>query len=47
MPIVITGATGKLGRLIIKQLLRKISPDEIIACVRDLEKGVYFQFEYR
>ncbi|OAB38767.1 NAD(P)-dependent oxidoreductase [Paenibacillus macquariensis subsp. defensor] len=39
MSIVITGATGKLGSLIIKQLLQKVSADQIIACVRHPEKA--------
>ncbi|GGH15202.1 NmrA family NAD(P)-binding protein [Paenibacillus segetis] len=34
MSIIITGATGKLGSLIIEQLLRKVSADQIIAGVR-------------
>ncbi len=39
MSIVITGANGKLGSLIIKQLLKKISADQIVACVRQPEKA--------
>lgn len=39
MSIVITGANGKLGSIIITQLLQKISSDQIIACVRQLESG--------
>ncbi|GGG53198.1 NAD(P)-dependent oxidoreductase [Paenibacillus radicis (ex Gao et al. 2016)] len=39
MSIVITGANGKLGSLILKQLLQKVSSDQIVACVRDLEKA--------
>ncbi|MWV43868.1 NAD(P)H-binding protein [Paenibacillus sp. HJL G12] len=37
MTIVITGASGKLGSLIIKQLLQKGSPGPIAACVRHPE----------
>ncbi|NHN31680.1 NAD(P)H-binding protein [Paenibacillus agricola] len=39
MSIVITGANGQLGSLIIKQLLQNVQSDSIIACVRDLEKA--------
>lgn len=39
MSIVITGANGKLGSLIIKQLLQKVSADQIVACVRHPEKA--------
>ncbi|WP_025678535.1 NAD(P)H-binding protein [Paenibacillus massiliensis] len=39
MSIVITGASGKLGHLIIEQLLHQISPERIIAGVRRLEAG--------
>ncbi|CAG7613767.1 SDR family oxidoreductase [Paenibacillus allorhizosphaerae] len=39
MSIVITGASGKLGRFIINQLLQKVSSEQIIACVRRLESG--------
>ncbi|MFF2090721.1 NAD(P)H-binding protein [Paenibacillus sp. NPDC058174] len=42
MSIVITGANGKLGSLIIEQLLRKVAADQIVACVRDLEKAGRF-----
>ena len=37
--IVITGATGQLGRLVIKFLLKKIPASEIIAVVRNPEKA--------
>ncbi|OBZ17196.1 SDR family oxidoreductase [Bacillus sp. FJAT-26390] len=43
MSIVITGANGKLGNLIIKQLLQKVPPNQIIACVRRLESGKPFE----
>ncbi|OAS15836.1 NAD(P)H-binding protein [Paenibacillus oryzisoli] len=39
MSIVITGANGKLGSLIMKQLLKKVSADQIIACVRQPDKA--------
>nr|WP_042163332.1 NAD(P)H-binding protein [Paenibacillus gorillae] len=42
MSIVITGANGKLGSLIIERLLQKVAADQIVACVRDLEKGKHF-----
>jgi NAD(P)H dehydrogenase (quinone) len=42
MSIVITGANGNLGSLIIKQLLQKVSADQIVACVRNLEKAKEF-----
>lgn len=42
MSIVITGANGKLGSLIIKQLLQKVSADQIVACVRNLENAKEF-----
>jgi NAD(P)H dehydrogenase (quinone) len=37
--IVITGATGHLGRLVVTALLRKTPPSEIIAAVRNREKA--------
>jgi len=37
--IVVTGATGQLGRLVIKFLLERIPASEIIAAVRDPEKA--------
>ncbi|AET58134.1 NmrA family protein [Paenibacillus terrae HPL-003] len=43
MSIVITGANGKLGSLIIQQLLHKVSPHDIIACVRHLETGKHYE----
>jgi NAD(P)H dehydrogenase (quinone) len=35
--IAVTGANGQLGRLVIDQLLGKVSPDQIVAAVRDPE----------
>lgn len=32
--IVVTGATGQLGRLVIKSLLKKVAPDQIVAVAR-------------
>lgn len=37
--IVITGATGQLGRLVIESLLKRVPPTSIIAAVRDVEKA--------
>lgn len=42
MSIVITGATGKLGTLIIKHLLTKLPAKRIVACVRHVEKAAAF-----
>lgn len=33
--IAVTGATGQLGRLVIKALLKNVNPQEIVALVRD------------
>lgn len=37
--IAVTGATGKLGRLVIEQLLQKLPPSQIVAAVRSPEKA--------
>jgi len=37
--IVITGATGQLGRLVIQSLLKKMPASEIVAAVRNMEKA--------
>jgi len=37
--IVVTGATGQLGRLVIKALLKKVPAAEIVAAVRNPEKA--------
>ncbi|RMQ44350.1 hypothetical protein ALQ04_02181 [Pseudomonas cichorii] len=37
--IVVTGATGQLGRLVIEQLLKRIPSSQIIAAVRSPEKA--------
>ncbi|WP_029572114.1 NAD(P)H-binding protein, partial [Pseudomonas syringae] len=37
--IVVTGATGQLGRLVIEQLLSRVPASQIIAAVRSPEKA--------
>ncbi|MBI5495170.1 MAG: SDR family oxidoreductase [Deltaproteobacteria bacterium] len=37
--IVVTGATGKLGRLVVEQLLKTVAPGEITAAVRTPSKA--------
>ncbi len=37
--IVVTGATGKLGRLVVDELLKTVAATEIVAAVRSLEKA--------
>ncbi len=37
--IVVTGATGQLGRLVVDGLLEKTSPDQVVAAVRDPRKA--------
>ena len=37
--IVVTGATGQLGRLVIAALLKKVPATEIVAAVRNVEKA--------
>ncbi|MDV6250081.1 SDR family oxidoreductase [Vibrio sp. EA2] len=37
--IAVTGATGQLGQLVIKHLLNKIEPEQIVALVRSLDKA--------
>jgi NAD(P)H dehydrogenase (quinone) len=39
MSIIVTGATGHLGGLVIRKLLEKIPVNRIVACVRDREKA--------
>jgi NAD(P)H dehydrogenase (quinone) len=36
--IVVTGASGQLGRLVVKELLKSVQPDEVIAAVRSPDK---------
>ena len=40
--IVVTGATGQLGRLVVEQLLEKVPAAEIVAAVRDPQKAQPF-----
>ena len=40
--IVITGATGHLGRLVIEKLLQRVKPSEIAVVVRNREKAADF-----
>jgi NAD(P)H dehydrogenase (quinone) len=42
MSIVVTGATGNLGRLVIEDLLAKVPADQITAVVRSEEKAAGF-----
>lgn len=37
--IVITGATGQIGRLVINALLKKIPANKLIAAVRDVDNA--------
>ncbi|CAE6940746.1 SDR family oxidoreductase [Vibrio alginolyticus] len=37
--IAVTGATGQLGQLVIKHLLNKVEPQQIVALVRSLDKA--------
>lgn len=41
--IVITGATGHLGRLVVEQLLQRVSANEIAVAVRNVEKAADFR----
>ena len=41
--IVVTGANGQLGRLVVKGLMEKIQPSKIVAAVRNLEKAQDFR----
>jgi NAD(P)H dehydrogenase (quinone) len=40
--IVVTGATGKLGRLVVNGLLAKLSPTDVAIAVRDPQKAAEF-----
>ncbi|WP_128381799.1 SDR family oxidoreductase [Streptomyces cavernae] len=42
MSIVVTGATGQLGKFVIEGLLEKVPADQITAVVRDTEKAAGF-----
>ncbi|MDF9814981.1 SDR family oxidoreductase [Streptomyces sp. SPB162] len=39
MSIVVTGATGQLGRLVIEELLERVPADRVAAVVRDADKA--------
>jgi NAD(P)H dehydrogenase (quinone) len=39
MSIVVTGATGHLGTLVIEELLAKVPADQVVAAVRDVDKA--------
>ncbi|WP_328688421.1 SDR family oxidoreductase [Streptomyces caniferus] len=39
MSIVVTGATGALGRLVVEELLKRTAPGEIVAVARDRAKA--------
>ena len=41
--IVVTGASGKLGKLILEELLLRIPSEDIGVIVRDPEKAIGFQ----
>jgi NAD(P)H dehydrogenase (quinone) len=40
--ILVTGATGKLGRLVVNGLLAKLSPADVAIAVRDPQKAAEF-----
>src|SRR5688500_16365309 len=40
--IIVTGATGKLGRLVVEGLLRKVPAEQVAVAVRSPEKGADF-----
>jgi NAD(P)H dehydrogenase (quinone) len=42
MSIVVTGATGNLGRHVVEQLLEKVPAEQVTAVVRSAEKGADF-----
>lgn len=39
MKIIVTGATGQLGGLVIQHLLKKVPTNQIVAVARNLEKA--------
>jgi len=43
MPIAITGASGKLGRLVIQELLQRVPAAELVACIRNTEHRHEFE----
>ena len=40
--IVVTGATGQLGKLVVEELLKAVPPSEIVAAVRDPQRAQDF-----
>ncbi|MCZ9339935.1 NAD(P)H-binding protein, partial [Streptomyces sp. TRM76130] len=42
MSIVVTGATGRLGRHVVAQLLEKVPAEQVTAVVRDRERAADF-----
>ncbi|MGO1048864.1 SDR family oxidoreductase [Crossiella sp. CA198] len=47
MTIVVTGATGQLGRLVVQHLLTKVPADQVIGSVRNPDKGADLGIELR
>lgn len=47
MTIVVTGATGQLGRLVVKHLLERVPASEVVASVRAPEKAADLGVEVR
>ncbi|MGW5349848.1 SDR family oxidoreductase [Streptomyces sp. NPDC004031] len=47
MSIVVTGATGQLGRLVTAALLRRVPADQVVAAVRDPQKASGLGVEVR
>ena len=47
MKIAVTGATGQLGQLVVTELKKRISAEEIVALVRTPEKAAGFGVEVR
>lgn len=43
MSIVVTGATGNLGRLVVQGLLETVPAEQITAVVRSTDKGAGFE----
>ena len=41
--ILITGATGQLGRAVVEQLTKRIAPDQVVAFVRDEGKAAHLK----
>ncbi|HEV7980128.1 SDR family oxidoreductase [Amycolatopsis sp.] len=47
MTIVVTGATGQLGRAVVKHLLARVPADQVVASVRDPKKAADLGVEAR